>query len=96
MSRSRFKPETQMYWIRVALGALIGALHAFFWRPPLSIITSFSTVVSIYLLTYYFFRKIYEGKLEDEKASWKEGIGSFFLAWLFSWFLLYNTLFPSA
>jgi len=95
MSGYRFKPESLIYWTRVALGALLGALHAFFWRPPSTIISALLNMFLIYVLTYYFFKRIYRNRLKDESAAWKEGVGSFFLAWLFTWFLLYNILFPS-
>jgi hypothetical protein len=88
-----FKPETVMYWSRVALGALLGAVYAFFWRPPWSIISSLSFALIVYLLTYHLFKILYGGVLSDKSTVWKEGIGSFFLSWLFTWFLLYNTLF---
>jgi len=73
----------------------MGIVHALFWRPPLSIISSFSLMLTVYLITYYFFKKLYGNVLGDKDAVWKEGIGSFFLSWLFTWFLFYNTLFPS-
>ncbi|MEM2930300.1 MAG: hypothetical protein QW797_05515 [Thermoproteota archaeon] len=87
------KPESLMYWTRVGLGALLGFLHAFFWRPPSSIISSFLNMLLVYLSTYYLFKKVYRERLKDDAATWKEGVGSFFLAWLFTWFLLYNILF---
>lgn len=95
MSEYRFKPESLIYWTRVALGAILGAFHAFFWRPPSPMISAFLNMVLAYFLTYYFFKRIYRGRLKDESVTWKEGVGSFFLAWLFTWFLLYNILFPS-
>ncbi len=73
----------------------MGIVHALFWRPPLSIISSFSLMLIVYLITYHFFKKLYGDVLSDKDAAWKEGVGSFFLSWLFTWFLLYNTLFPS-
>lgn len=95
MSGYGFKPESLMYWTRVGLGTLLGALHAFFWRPPSSIISSFLNMLLVYVSTYYLFKRVYSGRLKDDSATWKEGVGSFFLAWLFTWFLLYNILFPS-
>lgn len=94
MVKSEFKPKTVMYWTRVIIGAALGALHALFWRPPSSLISSILIVLAVYVFTYRLFKMAYKGKLKDEGAIWKEGAGSFFLAWLFTWFLLYNMLFP--
>jgi len=90
-----FKPETIMYWSRVLLGVILGILHAFFWRPPLSIISSFSIALLVYIITYRVFKMVYGRVLNDKSAAWKEGFGSFFLSWLFTWFLLYNIFFTS-
>lgn len=91
----RFKPETVMYWTRVGIGAIMGIVHALFWRPPWSILSSFSLMLAIYLATYQLFKKLYGEALSNKDAVWREGVGSFFLSWLFTWFLLYNTLFTS-
>ncbi|MGQ9478739.1 MAG: hypothetical protein ACUVQ0_01795 [Thermoproteota archaeon] len=89
-----FKPETIMYWTRVALGALLGVVNALFWRPPFSLLTAFSIALLIYTITYRVFKwKFRRETLTDKDAPLKEGIASFFLTWLFTWFFLYNVLF---
>ncbi len=89
-------PGVQLYWIRVVLGIVAGAITAFL--ALLGSMTDISTLVNsvtvallIYFITYYILRAIYKDKVEKQSKILSTGIGIYFFSWVM-FFVLFYTL----
>ncbi len=89
-------PGVQLYWIRVVLGIVAGAITAFL--ALLGSMTDISTLVNsvtvallIYFITYYILRTIYKDKVEKQSKILSTGIGIYFFSWVM-FFVLFYTL----
>ncbi len=92
---------TKIYWIRVALGAIAGAISTgaillFQTLSPsatlLSIVTSTNTLLNgitiallIYLASYYILKAKFSGKIEKQSKIMSMGIFIYFFTWLIVW-----------
>ena len=90
-------PIVQLYWIRVVLGIVAGALSAVLAQYlPLtdlsSLIDSFTIALLIYLVSYYPLKAMYSGKIEKQSKVLSTGIAMYFFAWL-PFFVLFFTVF---
>jgi ABC-type uncharacterized transport system permease subunit len=94
-------PVVQLYWLRVALGIIAGAVTAllaalFFSHSSLdTLINSITVALLIYFVTYYILRGYYKGKIEKQSKILSTAIGMYFFAWL-SFFVLFYTVFLTA
>ena len=94
-------PVVQLYWLRVALGIVAGAVTAllaalFFSHSSLdSLINSITLALLIYFVTYYILRGYYKEKIEKQSKILSTAIGMYFFAWL-SFFVLFYTVFLAA
>jgi zinc transporter ZupT len=90
-------PIVQLYWIRVLLGVIAGALSAIvaFFLGSITDITvlvnSFTIALIIYLVTYYFLKAAYKDKIEKQSKILSTGIIMYFFAWL-PFFVLFFTI----
>jgi hypothetical protein len=86
---------TYIYWIKVASGLLLGFIVA---STRIPLLTGISIAIFVYIALHYILRRrIGESGLEDiggERKLAMEGIGSFFLAYIFASILLYTLLYP--
>jgi len=92
------KLEQAVYWIRVALGALLGIIYAAFWTQDLGgLLPAFSIAVTFYFLSYYAIRIIlgqYRVELLGGSSNvLKIGIGIYFVSWIFFWIFTYSLFF---
>ena len=91
-------PVVQLYWIRVALGILAGAVAAVvaFYFGSLTDITalinSITVALIIYFITYYVFKSVYQRKIEKASKILSTGIGMYFFAWIAFFVLFYTTI----
>ncbi len=90
-------PIVQLYWIRVALGVVAGALSgALALYLPLneisSLIDSFTIALLVYLVSYYPLKAIYGPKVDKQSKILSTAIIMYFFAWL-PFFVLFFTLF---
>jgi len=97
-------PVVQLYWIRVILGIVAGAITAALTTltPFLGKISDVSTLVNsitiallIYFVTYYLLRGYYKEKIEKQSKILSTAVGMYFFAWL-SFFVLFYTVFLAA
>jgi len=90
-------PVVQLYWIRVSLGVIAGAVSAVLaLYLPLndlsSLIDSFTIALLIYLVSYYPLKAIYSKKIEKQSKILSTAVIMYFFAWL-PFFVLFFTLF---
>ena len=90
-------PVVQLYWIRVALGIVAGALSAAFaLYLPLNdlstLVDSFTVALLVYLVSYYPLRAVFTNKIDKPSKILSTGIIMYFFAWL-PCYVLFFTLF---
>jgi hypothetical protein len=90
-------PVVQLYWIRVVLGIVAGALGAeLALYMPLTdlstLVDSFTIALLVYLASYYPLRAVYKSKIGQQSKILSTGIIMYFFSWLL-FFVLFFTLF---
>ena len=81
-------PVAQLYWIRVALGIISGAVSAVvaFLIGSMTNITTlvncFTIALIIYLASYYVLKPVYQNKIEKQSKILSTGVAMYFFAWL--------------
>lgn len=90
------KPLVQLYWIRVILGIVAGALSAIVATAlPAdsinSLIDCITVALIVYLISYYILRPSFREKVEKQSKIMTMGIGMYFFAWI-AFFVLFYTL----
>lgn len=94
-------PVVQLYWLRVALGIVAGAITAalaalFFDITKIeTLVNSITVALLIYFVTYYIIKGFYKNKIEKQSKILSTAIGMYFFAWL-SFFVLFYTAFQVA
>ena len=94
-------PVVQLYWIRVVLGIVAGAitaaLAAFFGSASdiTTLVNSITVALLIYFITYYILRSYYKEKIEKQSKILSTAIGMYFFSWL-SFFVLFYTIIRAA
>ncbi len=89
-------PITQLYWIRVVLGVIAGAISAiivFLLNTPndiISLVNGFTVALIIYLITYYILKASFKNRIEQQGKILSTAIIMYFFAWL-SFFVLFYT-----
>ncbi|MBS7642902.1 MAG: hypothetical protein QW374_03505 [Candidatus Bathyarchaeia archaeon] len=87
---------TYIYWIKVAIGLILGFIVA---STRIPLLLGLSIAIFIYIALHYVLKwRIGEDRLEDmggERKLVMEGIGSFFLAYIFASILFYTLLYPT-
>jgi len=89
-------PVVQLYWMRVVLGIVAGALSAALaLYMPLTdlstLIDSFTIALLVYLVSYYPLRAVFAKKIDKQSKILTTGIIMYFFAWL-PFFVLFFTL----
>ena len=89
-------PVVQLYWIRVVLGIVAGAISAelalYMSLTSLStLIDAFTIALLVYLVSYYPLRAVYKDKIQQQSKILSTGIIMYFLTWL-PFFVLFFTL----
>jgi len=90
-------PVVQLYWIRVALGAVAGALSglaalAMSLTDLTTLVNSFTIALLIYLVSYYPLRAVFKNKIEKQSKILSTGIIMYFLTWLPFYVLFFTML----
>jgi hypothetical protein len=97
-------PVVQLYWLRVVLGIVAGAitavLAAFFGGKAgmidvTTLLNSITVALLIYFVFYYLIRGFYKDKIEKQSKILSTAIGMYFFAWL-SFFVFFYTVFVVA
>jgi hypothetical protein len=90
-------PITQLYWIRVVLGVISGAISAFIvylLHAPndiTSLVNGFTVALILYLVTYYILKASFKNKIEKQGKILSTAIAMYFFSWL-SFFVLFYTI----
>jgi hypothetical protein len=91
-------PVVQLYWLRVVLGIVAGAITAalaalyFPFNNIETLVNSVTIALLIYFVTYYIIRGHYKEKIEKQSKILSTAIGMYFFAWL-SFYVLFYTVF---
>jgi ABC-type uncharacterized transport system permease subunit len=91
-------PVVQLYWIRVALGIIAGAITAvaaFFLGNETnisSLLNSVSIAIIVYFISYYVLRPMFKSKIEKQSKILSTGIGMYFFTWIAFFVLFYTTI----
>ena len=91
-------PIVQLYWIRVTLGIVAGAISAVVavFLFPIddisSLVNSITMALLIYFITYYILRATYKNKIEKQSKILSTGIGMYFFAWITFFVLFYTAI----
>jgi ABC-type uncharacterized transport system permease subunit len=89
-------PIVQLYWLRVALGIVAGAitaaLAALFGDASdiTTLVNGITVALLIYFVTYYILRGYYKNKIDKQSKILSTAIGMYFFSWL-SFFVLFFT-----
>ena len=90
-------PIVQLYWIRVALGIISGALSAIVailignMTDITTLVNSFTIALVVYLASYYVLKAVYKTKIEKQSKILSTGVAMYFFAWL-PFFVLFFTI----
>ena len=91
-------PITQLYWIRVVLGIIAGAISAvivFLLNTPndiTSLVNGFTVALILYLVTYYILKASFKDKVEKQGKILSTAIAMYFFAWLCFFVLSYTVV----
>jgi hypothetical protein len=94
-------PVVQLYWLRVILGIVAGAVTASLAAllggsagmiDITTLVNSITVALLIYFVSYYILRGYYKNKIEKQSKILSTAIGMYFFAWL-SFFVLFYTAF---
>ncbi len=91
-------PITKLYWIRVVLGIISGAVSAgiaFLLHNPNDITTlvnAFTIALVIYLITYYILKAQFKDQIEKQSKILSTAIVMYFFSWLAFFVLSYTIL----
>lgn len=90
-------PIVQLYWLRVTLGIVAGAITAVvaLFGNPTDISTLFNCIslaIIVYFISYYVLKMVYKGKIEKQTKILSTGIGMYFFAWIAFMVLFYTVI----
>ena len=91
-------PVVQLYWLRVVLGIVAGAitavLAAFFgsMNDITTLVNSITVALLIYFVTYYILRGFYKTKIEKQSKIFSTAIGMYFFSWIAFFVLFYTAI----
>jgi ABC-type uncharacterized transport system permease subunit len=90
-------PVVQLYWLRVVLGIVAGAITAVVaalfgsLSDITTLVNSITVALLIYFVTYYILKPFYKNKIEKQSKILSTAIGMYFFAWI-SFFVLFYTV----
>jgi hypothetical protein len=97
------RPIEQLYWLRVAMGAIAALLCIGYGIAvpgaisndgiPLNIfVNSLTIALAVYLISFYILKGRFMPKLEKPQKLMSTGIFMYFITWLVVWVLLYTII----
>jgi glucan phosphoethanolaminetransferase (alkaline phosphatase superfamily) len=97
------RPIVQLYWLRVAMGAIAALICTGYGKlvpgaisnqgiPLNTFINSLTIALALYLISFYIFKSIFLSKLEKPEKLATTGIFMYFITWLVIWILLYTII----
>ena len=90
-------PVVQLYWLRVALGIVAGAITAVLaalfgsMSDITTLVNGITVALLIYFVTYYIIRGFYKNKIEKQSKILSTAIGMYFFTWI-AFFVLFYTV----
>lgn len=91
-------PVVQLYWLRVALGIVAGAITAIIAAlfgnisDITTLVNSITVALLIYFVTYYIIRGFYRNKIEKQSKILSTAIGMYFFSWIAFFVLFYTAI----
>jgi len=87
------KPLSVIYWTRVCLGIVAGALCVVFGFN--NFLNGLSLGMLFYVITNYFLKQLFIAKVEKSSKVFTTGIGAYFLTWIVAWIVFYSLTHPT-
>ena len=91
-------PIVQLYWIRVGLGIVAGALSAVVaflmgnMSDTTTLLDSFTIALIVYLASYYVLKATFKNKIEKQSKILSTAVAMYFFTWLPFFVLFYTTI----
>jgi cellulose synthase/poly-beta-1,6-N-acetylglucosamine synthase-like glycosyltransferase len=97
-------PLQQLYWLRVAMGAIAAVICIGYGIvvpsaipkgeaiPLNTFVNSLTIALAIYLISFYILKSRFISKLEKPQKLVSTGIFMYFITWLVIWILLYTII----
>jgi hypothetical protein len=86
------KPLSVIYWTKVCLGIVAGALCVVLGFK--NFLNGLSFGILLYTITHYIFKQLFISKVEKSSKVLTTGIGAYFLMWLVAWIVFYSLTHP--
>jgi hypothetical protein len=87
------KPLSVIYWTRVCLGIVAGALCVALGFN--NFLNGLSLGILFYIITNYLLKQLFIAKVVESSKVIKTGIGAYFLTWLVAWIVFYSLTHPT-
>jgi hypothetical protein len=99
--KKKMKPTTIIYWLRMAMGIMTGAICAYlsnfiegYGMTGMSVLLySIVFALSIYMITLHLFKMKFQKQVETPSKITTIGIGIYFFAWLAFYILCYTIIY---
>jgi hypothetical protein len=83
--------------LRIILGVVAGSISAVVTlymgeRGLNTFLNGLTIALVVYLITFYIIKAKFASKIEKPSKLMSQGIGIYFIVWLFSWVLLYTVI----
>jgi hypothetical protein len=90
-------PIVKLYWIRVLLGIVAGAIAAVAATfqslyDLTTLINSITVALLVYFISYYILRAVFKSKIEKQSKILSTGIGIYFFSWIAFFVLSYTVI----
>jgi len=94
-AENRMQPLTIIYWTRVLFGIAAAVISILMGSAILdfNLLNSLSIALLVYIVTYYFYKRLFLKKVEKPSSIFTMGVGAYFLSWLVMWVLIYTLLY---
>jgi len=88
-------PVVQLYWIRVVLGVIAGAISGWLalylpFNDLSTLIDCFTIALLVYLVSYYPLRAVFAKKVDKPSKVLSTAVIMYFLTWLPSFVIFYT------
>jgi hypothetical protein len=92
------EPLKKVYWSRAGFGLLAAVLCGLFRldQTENAFLTGISLALLLYIITYYVFKALFATKVEKKSKLVTNGIGIYFITWIFAWTLFSTLMHPVA
>lgn len=88
----KLEPLRLISWIKAGLGILAAVICILL--PADNLISGIVVGFSTYVISDKILRRLFIDKVDEPSNLWKTGIGTYIIAWVFFWVLLFTLINP--